>query len=103
MPARKNECSVKAPLKKSENCINCRFGSSRNFAAYARFESKLTDWQKSREIDIQKNTGSTKFKAHIDALTIGGLAFCATSGIIIIAARTRTMFLAKKRDGEKHL
>ena len=83
--------------------VSALAGTLAYFAAYARFESKLTDWQKSREIDIQKNTGSTKFKAHIDALTIGGLAFCATSGIIIIAARTRTMFLAKKRDGEKHL
>ena len=64
--------------------VSALAGTLAYFAAYARFESKLTDW-------------------HIDALTIGGLAFCATSGIIIIAARTRTMFLAKKRDGEKHL
>ena len=82
--------------------VSALVGTLAYFAAYSHFESQLTDWQKSRKIDIQKNTGSTKFKAHIDALSVGGVAFCATAAAAIIAARVRAMALGKKHNRKQH-
>jgi len=62
-------------------------GAAVYFAAYAWFESQMTDWQKSQEISFEKNTGSTKFKAHVDALVLGGAAFCAASAASMLAAK----------------
>lgn len=98
-PAKRHSKAAKLALI----AVSALAGVLAYFAAYAHFESKLTEWQKSRDIDFQRDTGSTKFKAHIDALSIGGLVFCATAGTIIIAARTRTMLLSKNSVGKKYL
>lgn len=42
--------------------VSALAGTLAYFAAYARFESKLTDWQKSREIDIQKTQDPQNLK-----------------------------------------
>ena len=62
-------------------------GAAAYFGAYASFESRMTDWQKSQEISFEKKTGSTKFKAHVDALALGGAAFCAVSIASMFAAK----------------
>ncbi len=54
--------------------------------SYYYFCEQLTDWQKSQKIDFSENSGSTKFKARLDSLSIGGLAFCA-SAITIMALK----------------
>ncbi len=52
--------------------------------AYLYFESQMTPWQRSQKIDFESQSGSTKFKAHVDAASCAGAAFCLTaiSGII---------------------
>jgi len=65
------------------------------FVSYSIFESHMSAWQKAQTMSYQDNTGSTKFKAHIDALSIGGIAFCASAIAIIVVARTRTMHRLK--------
>ena len=49
------------------------------FTAYNFYLSEMTEWQKDQTISFESNTGSTKFKAHIDSAIIAGLVFCASA------------------------
>ena len=59
------------------------------FTAYSVFTADMTDWQKNQKIDFQANTGSTKFKARIDSLSVAGLAFCVSAITIIVFKKIR--------------
>lgn len=59
------------------------------FVAYSTKVDAMTQWQQNQKIDFDANTGSTKFKARIDSLSIAGIAFCATA-ITIIAIKKIT-------------
>ncbi len=48
-------------------------------------ESQMTPWQRSQIIDFQSQRGTTKLKAHIDAATCAGAAFCLTAVTAIIS------------------
>ncbi len=58
-------------------------------ASYSYFLSDLTEWQKSRDIDFSTNTGSTKFKARVDALSVGGATFCVSAIMIMATMKFR--------------
>jgi len=72
--------------KKIRNiAISAAFGVLAYGAVYCAKEASMTKWQREQPIDIEKKTGSTKFKAHIDAVSAGGIAF----GISAIALAWR--------------
>ena len=54
-------------------------GAGATFAAYEYNESQMTDWQKKQKIDLTANTGATELKSRIDALSVGGITFCAVA------------------------
>ncbi len=54
-------------------------GAGAAFAAYRYNESQMTDWQKKQKIDFAANTGATELKSRIDALSVGGITFCAVA------------------------
>ena len=64
-------------------------GIAAYLAAFAYFYSGMTPWQREQPIDFDAQTGSTKFKAHIDAAAIGGTAFCIGAVAITTAVRLR--------------
>ncbi len=69
--------------------VSTIIGLCAGFVAYSHFNSDMTDWQKSQKIDFSANTGATKFKALVDALSVGGAAFCASSIAILLAIKLR--------------
>lgn len=64
-------------------------GLAAYFAAYAYISKDLTQWQREQPIDFDAQTGSTRFKAHVDALTVGGFTFCITAAIVAGASKIR--------------
>lgn len=66
-------------------------GAGAAFAAYEYNESQMTDWQKKQKIDPAANTGATELKSRIDALSVGGITFCAVAvaGVAIKKIRER--------------
>lgn len=66
-------------------------GIAAYLAAFAYFYAGMTPWQREQPIDFDAQTGSTKFKAHIDAAAIGGAAFCVSAVAITTAARLRRL------------
>ncbi len=46
-------------------------------AYYARALEDMTPWQRAQKIDFDRQSGSTKFKALIDASTAGAAVFCS--------------------------
>lgn len=57
------------------------------FTSLSYFQKDLTPWQLEQKIDFDKQTGSTKFKTHIDALSVGGFAFCISTIIATIIVK----------------
>ncbi len=51
---------------------------------YFHAKSKMTAWQQAQTIDFDAQTGSTKFKAHIDSAIFAGLAFSLSAICTII-------------------
>ena len=58
-------------------------GASVYAAAYSLNSAEMTEWQRAQKIDFKANTGATKFKAQIDSLSAGGIAFCLSAAAII--------------------
>lgn len=69
--------------------VSAAVGVCAYFAAYSAFEADMTEWQRTQKIDFSANTGSTKFKARIDALSVGGAAFCVCAAA---AMATKKLF-----------
>jgi len=72
--------------------ISAAVGAIFYAASYCAKEASMTKWQREQPINIDNGTGSTKFKAHIDSIVLGGLAFC----ICAIALAARKKFKDKK-------
>lgn len=81
---------ISKKIKLSILLFSILMGVAGYFCAYAHFESKLTDWQKKQKIDFDAQTGSTKFKAHIDAVTVGGLSLCCSALVLLSAVKIFT-------------
>ena len=43
--------------------------------------------QLEQKIDFDSQSGSTRFKAHVDSLSIGGAVFCASAILISVAVK----------------
>ena len=64
-----------ARLKLLLLCASAAIGALCGAYSYAKKYGAMTPWQQSQKIDFENGTGSTKFKAAIDACTNGALAF----------------------------
>lgn len=71
----------KTPVKRklAALCASALFGLACAGGCYAYELGNMTDWQRAREIDFDKQTGSTKFRALVRAANVGGIAFCASA------------------------
>ena len=68
-------------------CASAILGAAAYFTALSYFESKMTPWQLEQKIDFDSQRGSTRFKAHVDSLSIGGAVFCASAILISVAVK----------------
>ena len=60
-------------------CAGALFGLACAGGYYAFELGNMTEWQRAREIDFDKQTGATKFRALVRAANVGGIAFCAAT------------------------
>ena len=74
----------KTPVKRklAVLCASALLGFACAGGYYAYALGNMTDWQRGREIDFDKQTGSTKFLALVRAANVGGIAFCASAILI---------------------
>ncbi len=85
------------PGKKSSILIvSLLIGMAAGFSSMLCFESQLTDWQKNQEVSFEKNTGSTKFLAYVNAATVGLGSFGLSACAILATIRLRNMGRHKK-------
>ena len=64
--------------------VSAAIGLGAYFAAYSINEAQMTEWQRKQTVDFTANTGATKFKAQLDAMSVGGLVFCASAIINVV-------------------
>jgi len=71
------------------------------FVAIHCLYSDLSAWQLSQNVSFEDNTGSTKFAAQINSITIGGLGFIVTAILFLIKFKISKKKIEKELEEKK--